>query len=107
MKHDVDDSCLDEAGPVALDNAEVATTLTGVLGRDVHYMDIPDMMVEIGLKGMGTPDVIIGALNELSAANRESRLAEVKEDVSRVLGRSPRTFEEFARANAEAWGGKG
>lgn len=93
----------DLTGPVALDNTEMAATLSGVLGRDVHYMDIPDMMVEIGLKGMGTPDVIIGALNELSAANRESRLAEVKPDVARLLGRSPRTFEEFARANAEAW----
>jgi uncharacterized protein YbjT (DUF2867 family) len=93
----------DLTGPVALDNTEMAATLSDVLGRSVHYMDIPDMMVEAGLKGMGTPDVIIGALNELSAANRESRLAEVTEGVATVLGRPPRTFEEFARANAGAW----
>jgi len=93
----------DLTGSVALDNNEMASTLSEVLGRGVHYMDIPDMMVEAGLKGMGTPDVIIGALNELSAANRESRLAEVGEDVAKVLGRPPRTFEEFARANKGAW----
>jgi len=90
-------------GPSALDNTEVATTLSAVLERDVRYMDIPDMMVEMGLKSMGTPDVIVGALNELSAANRESRLAEVTNDLGQALGRSARTFEEFARANAEAW----
>jgi len=95
----------DLTGPSALENTEVAATLSGVLGRDIHYMDIPDMMVEIGLKSMGTPDVIVGALNELSASNRESRLAEVTEDAGRVLGRPPRSFEDFARTNAEAWNG--
>lgn len=93
----------DLTGPAALDNTEMAATISGVLGRTIHYMDIPDMMVEVGLKNMGTPDVIIGALGELSAVNRESRLAAVHEDVGRVLGRPPRSFDEFARANAEAW----
>jgi uncharacterized protein YbjT (DUF2867 family) len=93
----------DLTGPSALDNTEVAATLSAVLDRDIHYMDIPDMMVEMGLKSMGTPDVIIGALNELSSANRESRLAEVTNDLGQTLGRAPRTFEDFARANAESW----
>ena len=93
------------SGGVAHDFARTSQTLSGVLGRDIHYMDIPDMMVEIGLKSMGTPDVIVGALNELSASNRESRLAEVTEDAGRVLGRSPGSFEDFARTNAEAWNG--
>ena len=93
----------DLTGPAALDNHEMAATLSGVLGRDIHYMDIPDMMVEMGLKSMGTPEVIIGALGELSAVNRESRLAEVTDDVGQLLGRPPRSFEEFALANAAAW----
>jgi uncharacterized protein YbjT (DUF2867 family) len=93
----------DLTGPAALDNSEVAATLSEVLGRTIHYMDIPDMMVEVGLKSMGTPDVIIGALGELSATNRDSRLAGVHDDVGRLLGRPPRSFGEFARANAEAW----
>jgi uncharacterized protein YbjT (DUF2867 family) len=93
----------DLTGPQALDNTQIAATLSGVFGPEIHYMDISDMMVEAGLKGMVTPDVIIGSLTELSAANRESRLAAMTEDLSTVLGRPPRTFEEFARGNAGAW----
>jgi uncharacterized protein YbjT (DUF2867 family) len=93
----------DLTGPSAMDNVEIAAVLGDALGRQIHYMDIPDVMVESGLKSMGTPEVVIAALNELNAANRESRLAGVSEDVAAILGRPPRSFEAFVRANVGAW----
>ena len=87
-------------GPESLSGEEMARVLTGVTGRLIRYRDEPE--------DEGTPAGPVDAahaaerdaLRELGAELRAGRLAAVTDDVGRLTGRQPLTFEQFARDHA-------
>ncbi|HMK91419.1 MAG TPA: NmrA family NAD(P)-binding protein, partial [Thermoleophilia bacterium] len=90
-------------GPEALGGEEMARALTGVTGRLIRYRDEPE--------DEGTPAGPVDAahvaerdaLRELGAEMRAGRLSAVTDDVARLTGRQPLSFEQFARDHAWAF----
>ncbi len=93
----------DLTGGEALDHAQVAAILAGVLERPVSYQDLPEEALRAGLEqaGLGGPQAAY--LLDLYRMVRAGACAAVLPTVAQLLGRPPRTLLEFARAHAGAW----
>ncbi len=92
-------------GGEALDHAEVAMALSGVLGRPIRYIDIPPAAFEEALRGYGSGEVAVQTMSALYGFVRAGWTGGVAPDLARVLGRAPQTFAAWAAQNPGAWGG--
>jgi uncharacterized protein YbjT (DUF2867 family) len=90
-------------GPQSLSMDEVARILTDTAGVHIAYVDIPESTARHAMEVYGIADWRIEALLEMHRVNRAGLAAGVTAAVNTLLGRQPRTFEEFAAANAEAF----
>ena len=84
-------------GPMALGFGEMAEVFTRVLGRQVRYVDMPEKEAGEGMRKAGLPDYVVAGLLGTFAAVRLGRLSACTEDVKKVTGRPPRTFETWCR----------
>jgi uncharacterized protein YbjT (DUF2867 family) len=84
-------------GPEALSYHDVATKLSGVLGRDVAYVDTPDETVRGALLGLGLDEWFAGALVGLYKSYRSSGgdgyAARVTDTVERLTGTAARSLD--------------
>ena len=87
----------DVTGPEALTNADLAATLSKVLGRTISCVDLPPADLKQAMIGMGIPDWYADALLDLYRFYRTGAGAVLSNDVEKVTGHKPRTFETFAR----------
>lgn len=90
-------------GPQALSGAEVAAALSAVAGRPVRYVPVTLEQAAGAMTGMGMPQSLADAMNELYALAPAGHLAGVVDTVQAVTGGPPRTFVEFARDYASAF----
>ncbi len=90
-------------GPEALTMAEVAARLSAVLGRTIEYVNLPPDELTARMLTMGVPDwradvwVKLGGMIGLGIASA------VTPAVKDVLGREPRTIDQFAKDFAAAF----
>ncbi len=92
------------AGPAALTFAQVAETVSRVLGRSVRHVDLTDEQLKAGLLASGQPDWQATALVELNTYARQGHASVVTDTVHRVGGRAARPLEQWARDHAVAFG---
>jgi uncharacterized protein YbjT (DUF2867 family) len=90
-------------GPRALTNAELAQILSDDLGREIRYVDLPVEQFKQALLGAGLPEWSANALIDLQQLYRNGGASAVTNDVEQVLGRKPRSFEQFSRDYASVF----
>lgn len=90
-------------GPETLSQAQVAEKLSAATGREVRYIDVPPEVAREGMLGRGMPEWLAGAMVEVMASIRRGGADETYDGVPLVTGRSPRSFDEFAREFAPAF----
>jgi uncharacterized protein YbjT (DUF2867 family) len=91
-------------GPAALSMEEVARVLSTVLGRTIRYVDPGEEAYRQALAANGLPPELVGMFTHLYAVVvKNNWAAGTSDDVARVLGRAPTSFEQFARDHAAAW----
>ncbi len=92
-------------GPEALTRAEQAGKLADALGRKVEMVEVSADQMKAGLLQAGLPEWIASGLAELQIHYFGRGLgSEVTDDIQRVTGQAPRTFDEFAREYANTVG---
>lgn len=96
---------LDLTGPEALTQAQMAATLTEVLGREVRYVDVPRQAVVDSMTSIGIPGYLAEDLGTLYASFGDGRAARVTTTVQDVAGRPARSFADWARDHAAAFQG--
>lgn len=90
-------------GPEAVGFADVAETLSRVLGKGVTYVPVPHEVAAEALLGMGLPEWVVGGFGEL-AEGFANGFAELTTDrVERLAGHPPRAFERFVRDFEQVW----
>ncbi len=105
---DVDGGILDISGPEALSNTQLAERFTEALGREVRHVEVPVEAFQETLRGYGFSEGRVEGIAELIAAQEAGDRAAVHpEGVREVLGREPRSFVEFVRDHAAAFGAGG
>jgi uncharacterized protein YbjT (DUF2867 family) len=93
-------------GPEALSAAEVAERLSAAAGRQVRYVDLPADAFAQALAGAGLPGWLVDAVVEGNTLLAAGDQATVTDQVARVTGRPPRTFQQFAADHRAAFGGQ-
>ncbi len=92
-------------GPESMDGAGYAAVLSTVLGRPVSFVDVPPEAAKAAMLEGGMPPGYVDALLDLLAAMKGGRFDRVTDEVGRLAGRKPGTFEAWARRHAAAFGG--
>lgn len=93
-------------GPEALSYGEAAAKISEATGRPVRYVAITPEQFREGALAQGLPEWLVSALGLLNDLFASGDAAEVTDDVRRVGGREPKTFDEFARDHAAAFRGE-
>jgi uncharacterized protein YbjT (DUF2867 family) len=90
-------------GGQALSNGQVAERISRVAGRKISYVDLPPAEFKKAVLSAGTPEWSADALLDLQRLYREGKASVVTNDVERITGRKPITFDQFARDYAFAF----
>lgn len=93
---------LELTGPQSITHSGMVTTIGGVLGRQLHYQEIPPEAAMRGMVQHGLPEPFVGAL--MARYAREiGRPASVTGEVERILGRPARTYAQWVADHADAF----
>jgi uncharacterized protein YbjT (DUF2867 family) len=93
-------------GPEAISYADIARVLSGVAGKPVKYVDVPRDTAKPALLSTGMPEWLAEGVLELMDLMRAGKMDVVTDDVERVTGTKPRTYEQFARDHAGVFTGR-
>lgn len=91
-------------GPEALDFSEVAARLSVILGREVRYTNPTLEAAAESMRSRGAPDWLVQHVQEIMGIMRSGAGAKTTSVLEEILGRPPRTLNDFARDHAEAFG---
>lgn len=87
---------LNLTGPEAITHEQIAQALSSAAGYEIRYQPISDAEFRSALREQQVPDFYIDLLAYLFEITRSGVNAKPTGDVERVLGRPPRSFQEFA-----------
>jgi uncharacterized protein YbjT (DUF2867 family) len=90
-------------GGEALTNEQVAERISRVAGRKISYVDLPATELKKGILSAGTPEWPADELLDLQRLYREGGASLVTDDIERLTGHKPITFDQFARDYAFAF----
>lgn len=90
-------------GPEALTRDQVAAKISAATGKPVRYQAVSARKFEAGMHGAGLPEAYIGLMGTLYGFVRAGQTAGLTNDVQRVTGHAPISFDQFARNHADAW----
>lgn len=89
-------------GPELLTFGQVVETVARHTGRDIHYVPISAEDYAKAALSEGVPAEVVALLDYLFRVVLDGRNESIADGVHRALGRTPRSFDEFARAAAAA-----
>ncbi|HVE83212.1 MAG TPA: SDR family oxidoreductase [Myxococcales bacterium] len=90
-------------GSEALSQAEMAQKLGAAVGKKIEYVNVPPEAAADSMLKMGMSKSLVDALGEFSGVVRQGFAAAVSPDTERVLGRKPKSFDQWAKENAAAF----
>ncbi|MBD3222494.1 NAD(P)H-binding protein [bacterium] len=93
----------DLTGDDPMSHTAVAAAITRASGRPVNYHPLTEDEMRARGRRAGLPPGPLEYLLVLYALVREGRAARVSGAVKTLLGRKPRSFDDFAEANADRW----
>jgi uncharacterized protein YbjT (DUF2867 family) len=93
-------------GPEALTMAEVASKLSGVVGRTIRYVDVAPEEAKRAQLAAGMPPYLVDALGELFAERRKGKESVVSPLLPELIGRPATSFDEFAWRHAAIFRGE-
>ncbi|MBP2330891.1 uncharacterized protein YbjT (DUF2867 family) [Kibdelosporangium banguiense] len=91
-------------GSEILSVADQAAHLGKLLGKSLQVIDVPSDQMRAGMLAQGMDNDAADLAVEGYEAVRSGAAAFVTDDVTRVLGRAPRTFQQWAQDHKELFG---
>ena len=77
--------------------------ISRVAGRKINYVDLAPAEFKKAILSGGMPEWSADALVDLQRLYREGKASVLSDDVERLTGRKPITFDQFARDYAFAF----
>ncbi len=90
-------------GPEVLSHAQVAQKLSAATGKVIRYLNISIAEKKRAMLASGMPDFLVEDLARLTELVATGGGEQVTEGVERMLGRKPRSFDQFAQDFASAF----
>ena len=92
------------SGPEALTTAEQVDAIGRVVGRDLKFVNVPDDAARQSMLGLGMSPAYVEAMISLFQMFRGiGRIEPYPNDVQTLTGHRPRSFRQWAEANAAAF----
>jgi hypothetical protein len=82
---------------------QAAEKLSAVLGREIHYVDVPLSAATDGMRKSGMPEWNVRAVSELLGYFASGAAATVTDTVPRLLGHPAISFEQFVQDHRAAF----
>jgi uncharacterized protein YbjT (DUF2867 family) len=92
-----DDQVFTLTGPESIGFHHIAGRLNDILGRPVQYIPVPPEAVERSIRAMGMGEWYAQVMRDLCRAYSENWGDLTTDGVARISGRTPRSFDVFAR----------
>lgn len=90
-------------GPQALTNAEALAVIAEHIGRPIQLVAISEEQAADGMRQAGMPEPLVQAMSSLNRVIAAGWVAEVTDDVSRLLGRPAGAWADFVAEHRELW----
>lgn len=90
-------------GPELLSIRQMVTVLANALGTPLRYVDVPDAVAGEQMVKAGVPAYAAQGLVEVLEAVRAGECEDQTDDVERITGRPPQTFEMWCHAHTRAF----
>ena len=90
-------------GAEALTHAEVAATLSKVIGKTIAFRDITPEQSLAQLLAAGLPPAYAEFLNTILAYVKLGYVEAATDAVARITGRAPISFGQYAHDYRQAW----
>jgi uncharacterized protein YbjT (DUF2867 family) len=90
-------------GPDSISVADQVAIIGKVIGRQLKFVDVSDEAATQSMLGMGMPKPVVEAIIDLAVSLRTLGRIPPVSTVKDLLGRAPRSFEQFVRDNAEVF----
>ena len=90
-------------GAQPLSTADQVGKISAAIGRPIQCIDVPEEAARGAMLGQGMSPALTNALVELMTYIKNEGTGEVTTTVEQVLGREPRTFEEWLSEHASAF----
>jgi len=90
-------------GPEAITFEGVAGQLSGEVGRDIEYLNVPDEAAQQSMTEQGLPGFVAGQIVAVFGILRGGAQEQPTDTVLALTGRGPLNFTEFARENAHCF----
>ena len=92
------------SGPEALTTEQQVSEIGRVTHRELKYVNVPDDAARNSMLGMGMPPAYVDAMMNLIQMFRNiGRIDPYPQDVQKLTGHPPRSFGQWAEANAAAF----
>ena len=90
-------------GPEALSNAEALAVIAREVGREVRLVPISEEQAAAGMRQEGMPSEMVEVMSSLNRVIAAGWVAEVTDDVPRLLGRPASRWADFVHEHRESW----
>lgn len=90
-------------GSEAISNAQIASMLSTILGKEINYVSISEDTARQSMKSAGMPEPEIELVLGLYAAQKAGNYSTISPAVEQITGKKPISFEQFANDYAEAF----
>ena len=92
-------------GPESISFHDVARALSGALGKEVSYVDVPPEAGKEAMMGMGLPEWIVDGFMELMAEFADNWGDRTTANVETLTGHAARSIDQFAADFRTVFGG--
>jgi NAD(P)H dehydrogenase (quinone) len=93
----------DISGPQALTVAEIAATISGVVGKPIEVVQVSDEQLAQGMVAGGVPEFVVPLMVAFDANTRAGKVNIVSNAVEQLTGRAPQTLRSFVTAHKQAF----
>jgi len=90
-------------GPQAPSNAEALAVIADVIGHPVMLVPLTEEQAIEGMRHAGMPEPMVQAMSSLNRAIAAGWVAEVTDDVPRLLGRRATAWADFVVEHRQVW----
>lgn len=90
-------------GPQALTNAEALAVIAEHIGRPVQLVAISEEQAVEGMRQAGMPEALVQAMSSLNRIIAAGWVAEVTDDLPRLLGRPTTAWADFVAEHRGLW----
>lgn len=90
-------------GPEAITHDEAAAKISRAAGLSIEYVDITPDDFKKGLLSAGLPEDYASFMVYIAGALKDGHASPVLPTVKEITGKDPITFDEYAKANKDAW----